>query len=356
MTYFQHIHSLADLKREYRRLAKENHPDRGGSTATMQAVNAEFSRLFALWKDDMSATQDSSGYESDYAGASARQYADYVYNEYRYRGSNYHEQSAPEIVEQIRKWLRETYPRYKFSVSRKNYNSLYIYLMQADFEPFVSGSKYKDTKEYYGRGRYDKEMTARANEVLAAVWDYAMSYNYDNSDAMTDYFDTNFYLTMGIGNYRKAYKVVVPKLSCRKGDEPPVFKYPEGAAHKAIRQALGGARFGAYDTRNGRLVVLGSDFYCSQQLHFGPKRYSSAAMAQKRMDKLTAAGIRCRLTGWNDGLIEFLGYTPETEQRLEAERAERIEAYTKWREKHPAAPKPAPEQIPQPETQTIQSE
>ena len=79
-------------------------------------------------------------------------------------------------------------------------------------------------------------------------------------------------------------------------------------------------------------------------------------MAQRRMDKLTAAGIRCRLTGWNDGLIEFLGYTPETEQRLEAERAERIEAYTKWREKPPAVPQPAPEQIPPPEPQPIQSE
>ena len=42
MTYFQNIHSLADLKKEYRRLALEHHPDKGGDTAIMQQVNTEF--------------------------------------------------------------------------------------------------------------------------------------------------------------------------------------------------------------------------------------------------------------------------------------------------------------------------
>lgn len=45
MTYFQNIHSLADLKKEYRRLALEHHPDKGGDTAIMQQVNTEFGRL-----------------------------------------------------------------------------------------------------------------------------------------------------------------------------------------------------------------------------------------------------------------------------------------------------------------------
>ena len=51
MTYFQNIHSLADLKKEYRRLALEHHPDKGGDTAIMQQVNTEFGRLFEAWKD-----------------------------------------------------------------------------------------------------------------------------------------------------------------------------------------------------------------------------------------------------------------------------------------------------------------
>ena len=51
MTYFQNIHSLTDLKKEYRRLALEHHPDKGGDTAIMQQVNTEFGRLFEAWKE-----------------------------------------------------------------------------------------------------------------------------------------------------------------------------------------------------------------------------------------------------------------------------------------------------------------
>ena len=84
------------------------------------------------------------------------------------------------------------------------------------------------------------------------------SYNFDDSDPMTDYFCTNFYLTLS---------------------------------------------------------------------------YSSAKTAQKRMDKLEKAGIRCKLTGYNGGYIEFLGYTPETEALLEKERQEVIIAHQAWQAK-----------------------
>lgn len=42
MSYFEHISEIADLKSEFRRLAMEHHPDRGGDTATMQAINAAY--------------------------------------------------------------------------------------------------------------------------------------------------------------------------------------------------------------------------------------------------------------------------------------------------------------------------
>ena len=61
-----------------------------------------------------------------------------------------------------------------------------------------------------------------------------------------------------------------------------------------------------------------------------PLSYSSAKTAQKRMDKLEKAGIRCKLTGYNGGCIEFLGYTPETEALLEKERQEVIIAHQAW--------------------------
>ena len=96
---------------------------------------------------------------------------------------------------------------------------------------------------------------------------------------------------------------------------PDVFKHPVGAAHKAIRQALGGAYFSFHNSQRlqGKMV-LGEDSYGHNgDKYFWPLSYSSAKTAQKRMDKLEKAGIRCKLTGYNGGCIEFLGYTPETE-------------------------------------------
>ena len=72
MAYFKNIHSLAELKKEYRRLALENHPDKGGSTEVMQQINVEFERLHEIWKNDTTVSANASGYENDYAGASAK--------------------------------------------------------------------------------------------------------------------------------------------------------------------------------------------------------------------------------------------------------------------------------------------
>ena len=244
MTYFQNIHSLADLKKEYRRLALQHHPDKGGNTAAMQQVNIEFEKLFEIWKNSTAVSANSTGYEYDYSGATAKEYTEYVYNEYRWKGRNYKGQHAPEIVELVRTWLKETYPRYRFSVRRENYNSIYIKLMSADFEAFTKESgKVQDTINHYNI-EWNPALTDRAKEVMMNVCDCVMSYNFDDSNAMTDYFHTNFYLTLGIGSYRKPYKVELPKLACKGKEKQEVFKHPEGTAHKALRQAMSTARFG----------------------------------------------------------------------------------------------------------------
>ena len=42
MKYFTHLHTVEEVKAEYRRLAKQHHPDKGGDVATMQAINAQY--------------------------------------------------------------------------------------------------------------------------------------------------------------------------------------------------------------------------------------------------------------------------------------------------------------------------
>lgn len=304
MSYFSRITGLAQLKKQYRKLAIENHPDKGGSTEIMQKINAEFDKLFEIWKHDKSSSANATGYENDYNGASAKEYTEYVYREYRWTGKNYNGQRPPEVVEIIRNWLKETYPHYKFSVRKRDYHCINVDLMKADFEPFREDSKYTYYKElnHYHLEK-DTDMTDRAIEVMQNVLNYINSYNFDDSDVMTDYFHVNFYLHIGIGNDLHPYKLEIPKLKAPKGSVMPQFEHPEGKTHKAIRQALGKDKF-------------------------------SLKTAQKRMDKLLAAGIITRATGWNGGFIQFLGYTPETEAGLEQERNDWLEAKKAWDEKH----------------------
>lgn len=44
--FFGDINSIDELKKAYRNLAKQHHPDHGGSAETMKAINAEYEKLF----------------------------------------------------------------------------------------------------------------------------------------------------------------------------------------------------------------------------------------------------------------------------------------------------------------------
>lgn len=49
--------NVEDLKKVYRKLAMENHPDRGGSNEAMKAINAEYSELFERLKNTHKSTR-----------------------------------------------------------------------------------------------------------------------------------------------------------------------------------------------------------------------------------------------------------------------------------------------------------
>ena len=62
-TYFTNCKTLDELKKAYKAAAMKNHPDMGGDTATMQAINAEYEARFEVLKRSQNeqAAQDQSG-------------------------------------------------------------------------------------------------------------------------------------------------------------------------------------------------------------------------------------------------------------------------------------------------------
>jgi hypothetical protein len=62
--YFSGCSTVAEIKTEYRRLAMLHHPDRGGDTATMQAINAAYHA--ALKAADGQTSAGSDGKEHTY--------------------------------------------------------------------------------------------------------------------------------------------------------------------------------------------------------------------------------------------------------------------------------------------------
>ena len=75
-----------------------------------------------------------------------------------------------EIAAIIRKHIRERFPMCKWSVTSER-NSIHVELLVSPYA--------KDSDE--------------VNAIVHYVYKFAQSYNYDNSDSMSDYFDVNFY-------------------------------------------------------------------------------------------------------------------------------------------------------------------
>lgn len=94
-------------------------------------------------------------------------------------GSNYKKSmSNKEIAATVKKELSRRFPGTKWS-ARSDYNSINIYLVSSPYETRNSANNYTDSPE------------------ISAILEYAKklleSYNYDDSDSMTDYFCVNFY-------------------------------------------------------------------------------------------------------------------------------------------------------------------
>lgn len=64
--YFSGVDCIEELKAQYRKLAMKHHPDRGGTKEAMQDINAEYSELFARYKDIHAGTNKETGKRETY--------------------------------------------------------------------------------------------------------------------------------------------------------------------------------------------------------------------------------------------------------------------------------------------------
>ncbi len=155
------------------------------------------------------------------------------YTQNGWKGSNYDSNlSTTDICKNIRSYCKQ-FKGYKFSVRTRRYNHISVELKECPVEitNFEKMFEYLENKQfgcYYIQGEGNKswfELTAEqkekvckeqvecwskykqfhgvpknetwlnpeVEEVLRSVYTYMESFNYDDTDGMIDYFDTNFY-------------------------------------------------------------------------------------------------------------------------------------------------------------------
>ena len=139
------------------------------------------------------------------------------YSGHGWEGSNYeHYQNITDVAKKLRKWMKEEFPKCKFSVRISRYSmgqSMTVALMAAPFSVFTGGywkedidAGYRQVNHYYIEN--DECLTEKAKAVLKKVAARVSSFNYDDSDSMIDYFDTDFYFHLEVGKWDRPFTKV----------------------------------------------------------------------------------------------------------------------------------------------------
>lgn len=247
MKYFKNVKSFEDLKNQFKKLARVNHPDAGGNADTMKEINCEYDALFPIWKDRHN-TAEPNNQTAETAESTRRRF----YTEWGWEGCRYDSRlTTKDIAARVRVYVKEKYPTCKFSVRASGASRLTVDLKEFPEKMYKTGddlrkeglsekvkttdritgesfeySQYKEEVEEMDRKlrrnglfemdswtdedliqAYEKAVersrfyairTEYFSSVINDVENFVKTYNYDDSDSMIDYFDTNFYF-FGVG-------------------------------------------------------------------------------------------------------------------------------------------------------------
>lgn len=128
------------------------------------------------------------------------------YSENGWAGTNQRSSIRPkQIADTFRAYARQELQGYKLSV-RSTHNSIDVAIIEAPEEILTNAEcTYLQVGEW---GIQENEsLTESGKEVMTKIASFIQSYNYDDSDAGIDYFDTGFYLHLGIGKWNRPLKI-----------------------------------------------------------------------------------------------------------------------------------------------------
>lgn len=261
MKHFTNINSLAELKKQYRTLAITNHPDKGGKVEIMQEINSEYDQLYKIWVNAM----PEQARPSETAEQSRK-----FYTANGWEGKNYNSNlTTQEIAKRVREYAKKNWPGWKFSIRCKFASMCSEIQIELKGGPLksaiVDGSKW-GVQTAYRFGGTNERVNPLAEVVMKDVIQYLQSYNYNDSDGMIDYFDTNFYIFERVaGNeWEEIYKTARIKakettVQPVKVSEIEIVDYSEKAIAvfgntKAIKDELKeiGGRFNPSLNRDGK--------------------------------------------------------------------------------------------------------
>ena len=104
-----------------------------------------------------------------------------------------------EQVKAVREAIKKEFPNYKWSITGKDYSSIYIRLMAADFK---IEKDYEQLNPFY-LDHYSEKINSVFSKVKEIMFKIVPYHN--NSDSMTDYFDYAYYYRFSIGKWDKPY-------------------------------------------------------------------------------------------------------------------------------------------------------
>jgi hypothetical protein len=102
-----------------------------------------------------------------------------------------------ETTKLIRNALKAEFPEIKFSITMRDHAKIFVKIMKS---PYFAEGESNSSGFYHLRNHASKDVIAKIEDIVRITGNY-----YDDSDAMTDYFDTAFYYDIEVGSWDKPH-------------------------------------------------------------------------------------------------------------------------------------------------------